>query len=54
MRKLTPSECLRLQGFDPSKFPKLSDSFLYQKAGNSVCVDMVEKILKEAFEKPPR
>ena len=43
-RKLTPQECFRLQGF-PDDF-KLSDSSVeaYKQAGNSVPINVVEKI----------
>lgn len=45
IRKLTPRECFRLQGFpDTYKLPKLSDSFLYKLAGNAISTNLVEKI----------
>jgi len=45
IRKLTPRECFRLQGFPNSfKFPKIADSYLYHQAGNSVPVSVVELI----------
>ena len=50
IRKLTPLEALRLQGF-PDKFYKIakknnvSDTQLYMQAGNSVTVNVVEAIL---------
>ncbi len=46
IRKLTPLECFRLQGF-PKTFtlPKdLADSTLYKQAGNSVSVPVIEAI----------
>ncbi len=49
VRKLTPLECFRLQGF-PNNFrlPKnLPDSAFYKQAGNSVAVPVVERIAKE-------
>lgn len=51
IRKLTPLEALRLQGF-PDKFYQvakknnISDTQLYMQAGNSVTVNVVESILK--------
>lgn len=45
VRRLTPRECYRLQGFkDDFKFV-VSDSQLYKQAGNSITVDVLEKIL---------
>ena len=49
VRKLTPYECFRLQGF-PSKWkiPKeISDSKLYKQAGNSVTVPVVKRVALE-------
>jgi DNA (cytosine-5)-methyltransferase 1 len=47
IRKLTPKECFRLQGFKSIKFPKdVARSQLYKQAGNSVTVDLIEKIAK--------
>ena len=51
IRKLTPKECWRLQGFDDSDFDKASkvnsNSQLYKQAGNSIVVNVLEAILKE-------
>ncbi len=46
IRKLTPRECFRIQGFpDTFKLPKnLADSRLYKQAGNSVSVPVLERI----------
>jgi DNA (cytosine-5)-methyltransferase 1 len=49
IRKLTPLECFRLQGF-PKTFtlPKdLADSTLYKQAGNSVSVPVIEAIANQ-------
>jgi len=49
IRKLTPLECFRIQGF-PAEFalPKnLSDSALYKQAGNSVSVPVIEAVAKQ-------
>ena len=46
IRKLTPMECFRFQGF-PEKFripEKMSDTKAYKQAGNSVCVTVIERI----------
>ena len=48
IRKLTPKECWRLQGFDDDDFYKAeavnSNSQLYKQAGNSIVVDVLEAI----------
>lgn len=48
IRKLTPRECIRLQGFpDSYKLPEnLPDSRLYKQAGNSVSVPVIHRIAK--------
>ena len=49
IRKLTPIECFRLQGF-PKTFVlpvNLADSALYKQAGNSVTVTVLEAVAKE-------
>lgn len=51
IRKLTPKECWRLQGFTDEQFEKakqagVSNSQLYKQAGNAVTVDVVEQIGK--------
>ena len=53
IRKLTPLECYRLMGFDDEDFYKASalnsNSQLYKQAGNSICVNVLEKIFKNLF-----
>lgn len=52
IRKLTPLECFRIQGF-PKEFslPKdLSDSALYKQAGNSVSVPVIEAVAKQIMK----
>lgn len=45
VRKLTPRECFRFQGFDDIILPEeISDAQLYKQAGNSVSVPVVERI----------
>ena len=50
IRKLTPRECWRLQGFPDWAFDKAqavnSNSQLYKQAGNSVTVNVIEEIAK--------
>ncbi|MFH1790101.1 MAG: DNA cytosine methyltransferase [bacterium] len=48
IRKLTPLECARLQGFPMDyKLPDLADSALYKQFGNSVSVPVVEAVAKQ-------
>lgn len=50
IRKLTPTECLRLQGF-PDTFRKVvSDSQLYKQIGNSMSVPVIRKILSNVIK----
>lgn len=54
IRKLTPREVWRLMGFDDEDFDKAqkvnSNSQLYKQAGNSICVPVLENILKELLK----
>lgn len=47
LRKLTPRECLRLMGFSDSFKIVVSDTSMYQQAGNSIVVDVLIAILKK-------
>jgi DNA (cytosine-5)-methyltransferase 1 len=48
IRKLTPLECARIQGFPMEfKLPSISDSALYKQFGNSVSVPVIEAIAKK-------
>ena len=50
IRKLTPRECWRLQGFPDWAFDKAqevnSNSQLYKQAGNSVTVNVIKEIAR--------
>lgn len=54
IRKLTPRECWRLQGFTDEQFDKAaavnSNSQLYKQAGNAVTVNVVEEIGKHIMK----
>lgn len=55
IRKLTPLECWRLQGFSDEDYQKakdsgLSNAQLYKQAGNSICVPVVQGILKNLLK----
>lgn len=47
IRKLTPLECFRLQGFPDSYIKPVSNSQLYKQAGNSISVPVIQAILKK-------
>ena len=49
LRKLTPSECIKFQGFpDDFSFPnEMSNSACYKQAGNSVVVPVIKRIADE-------
>lgn len=51
IRKLTPRECFRVQGYDDNfKLPIISDSQLYKQAGNSVVVPMIRRIAYNIYQ----
>lgn len=55
IRKLTPKECWRLMGFTDIEFEcaqisGVSNSRLYQQAGNSIVVDVLVAIFKELLK----
>ena len=54
IRKLTPKECWRLQGFDDESFDRAakvnSNAQLYKQAGNSICVSVLENVLKNLIK----
>ena len=47
VRKMTPREWARLQGFDDSFVLPLADTHLYKQMGNSVTVNVIEAIARE-------
>jgi DNA (cytosine-5)-methyltransferase 1 len=48
IRKLTPLECARIQGFPLDfKLPEISDSALYKQFGNSVSVPVIEAVARQ-------
>ena len=53
LRKLTPRECLRLMGFSDDWRIVVSDTSMYQQAGNSIVVDVLIYILNEIFKSYP-
>lgn len=51
IRKLTPRECARFQGFPETyKFPAIANSALYKQFGNSVSVPVIEAVAKEIMK----
>lgn len=55
IRRLTPLECWRLMGFDDSDYKKakeigMSDTQLYKQAGNSIVVNVLQKILNKLLK----
>ena len=49
LRKLTPRECLRLMGFSDTFKIVVSDTAMYQQAGNSIVVDVLIAIIKQVL-----
>jgi len=46
IRRLTPLECMRLQGYPDSFVKPCSDSQTYKQAGNSITVNVMKAIIK--------
>lgn len=53
IRKLAPRECLRLMGFCDSFKICVSDTAMYQQAGNSIVVDVLINIIQKILESYP-
>ena len=48
IRRLTPYECLALQGFPKDfKFPNIPLNSAYKQVGNSVCVPVIRRIAEQ-------
>lgn len=54
LRKLTPRECLRLMGFSDNFKIVVSDTAMYQQAGNSIVVDVLIHLLEAIFKSYPK
>lgn len=50
VRRLTPMECERLQGFPDGWTDGQADSHRYKQMGNAVCVNVVDWIVKRLVE----
>lgn len=51
IRKLTPLECARIQGFPKDyKLPQIADSALYKQFGNSVSVPVIEAVGRQMMK----
>ena len=50
IRKLTPTECERLQGFEDGWTDGQSDTQRYKQLGNAVSVPIVQDIAKQVFQ----
>lgn len=53
LRKLTPRECLRLMGFSDNFKIEVSDTSMYQQAGNSIVVDVLIHIMEQVLKSYP-
>jgi DNA (cytosine-5)-methyltransferase 1 len=54
LRKLTPRECLRLMGFSDNFKIVVSDTSMYQQAGNSIVVDVLIHIMEQILISYPK
>jgi DNA (cytosine-5)-methyltransferase 1 len=50
LRKLTPRECLRLMGFSDTFKIVVSDTSMYQQAGNSIVVNVLIAVMKRILK----
>ena len=50
IRRLAPRECLRLMGFTDDFKQVVSDTQLYQQAGNSMVVDVMKALILETIK----
>jgi DNA (cytosine-5)-methyltransferase 1 len=50
IRRLTPIECERLQGFPDGWTDDQSDTQRYKQLGNTVSVPVVREIMKKLYE----
>ncbi|MCC8117824.1 MAG: DNA (cytosine-5-)-methyltransferase [Bacteroidales bacterium] len=50
IRRLTPRECLRLMGFTDDFVQVVSDTQMYQQAGNSMVVDVMKALILEILK----
>ena len=51
IRKITPLECLALQGFPSDfNFPNIPLNSAYKQSGNTVCVPVVKRIAENIKE----
>jgi DNA (cytosine-5)-methyltransferase 1 len=53
VRRLTPVECERLQGFPDGWTEGFSDSTRYRMLGNAICVPVAEWVLRRLADNPP-
>ena len=53
LRKLTPRECLRLMGYGDEFNIVVSDTQVYQQAGNSIVVNVLEAIIRRLMDIVP-
>ena len=53
IRKLTPRECLRLMGFADDWKIAVSDTAIYQQAGNSIVVNVLIHIIGKIIKSYP-
>lgn len=50
VRRLTPRECARLQGYPDTYVPHPNDVCAYKQFGNAVCVPVIQKVIEDVLE----
>jgi DNA (cytosine-5)-methyltransferase 1 len=53
IRRITPRECARLQGYPDSYILHPLDTFAYKQLGNAVCVPVIRKLVSDVLEHTP-
>ena len=50
VRRLTPIECFRIQGFNDILLPDIADCHLYKQSGNAITVDVFSRLWEVIYE----
>ena len=50
IRRITPRECARLQGYPDSYILHPQNSFAYKQLGNAVCVPVIRQVISNVLQ----
>ena len=54
VRRITPRECARIQGYPDTYIVNPDDACAYKQFGNAVCVPVIQKIFEDLFAHTPK